>query len=330
MTMLLLDAIAETTGQLTDAARSIGGALAIDPRQILERDSATPLQMPSTISANRHCRLIEARDGWLAVNLARPDDALTVPAWIGCDLNAHPWEALVTAARDRSASDLAQQGIDLHLPVAIVGETVRRQRAPLRGASQARSGPLTAVDLSALWAGPLCGGLLADAGIEVTRIESPSRPDPVPRNSPRLDHRINGRKRRIPMALDDPDLFEMIARSDVLITSARPHALERKGLSSQMLFTANPDLIWVAITAHGWSGREALRTGFGDDCAAAGGLVTMQSRGPSFIGDALADPLTGLLAALAALHALADGNAGLIDISLAQSAARFADMLATR
>lgn len=330
MTALLLDAIAETTGHLADAARSIGGALAIDPRQILERDSATPLQMPSTISANRYCRLIEAQDGWLAVNLARRDDALTVPAWIGCDLNADPWEALVTAARHRTGCDLAQQGIDLHLPVAIVGETMLRQRAPLRRASQARSGPLTAIDLSALWAGPLCGGLLADSGIQVTRIESPSRPDPMPRNSPRLDDRINGKKRRMPMALDDPVLFAMIARSDVLITNARPHALERKGLSPALLFAANPDLIWVAITAHGWSGREALRTGFGDDCAAAGGLVAMQSRGPSFIGDALADPLTGLLAALTALRALADGNAGLIDISLAQSAAHFAVMRAVQ
>src|SRR3546814_9227938 len=97
----------------------------------------------------------------------------------------------------------------------------------------------------------------------------------------------------------------MVAEARVLITSGRPHALARLGLDEARVFNANPALLWIAITAHGWSGEAALRVGFGDDCAAAGGLVSWDEDDPRFIGDALADPLTGLFAATLALEALA-------------------------
>jgi crotonobetainyl-CoA:carnitine CoA-transferase CaiB-like acyl-CoA transferase len=45
---------------------------------------------------------------------------------------------------------------------------------------------------------------------------------------------------------------------------------------------------------------------------------------PHFAGDALADPLTGLCAAAAAMEALAAGQAGRIDAALAPTAAYFA------
>ena len=64
-----------------------------------------------------------------------------------------------------------------------------------------------------------------------------------------------------------------------------------------------------------------MRVGFGDDCAAAGGLVAWHGGHPRFIGDALADPLTGLRAARLALEYLAAGPCGLIDVALAATAA---------
>ena len=76
----------------------------------------------------------------------------------------------------------------------------------------------------------------------------------------------------------------------------------------------------MAITAHGFTGPGALRVGFGDDCAAAGGLVDWQGDEPRFRGDALADPLTGLEAALAVLA----GRTGLIDMAMARIAAAYA------
>jgi crotonobetainyl-CoA:carnitine CoA-transferase CaiB-like acyl-CoA transferase len=179
------------------------------------------------------------------------------------------------------------------------------------------------IDLSALWAGPLCAGLLAQAGSEVVRIESLGRPDPTPDASPRLDAFLNGDKARLPLDLRSEAgrtrLRAEIDQADVLVTSARPAALAQLGLTPQRL----SHLTWVAITAHGFTGAAADRVGFGDDCAAAGGLLDQELGEPRFLGDALADPLTGLEAALAVLA----GQRGLIDMAMARVAAAYAAML---
>ena len=101
----------------------------------------------------------------------------------------------------------------------------------------------------------------------------------------------------------------------------------RLGLDEERLFSLNPGLLWIAITAHGWRGEGAMRIGFGDDCAAAGGLVRREGAAPLFLGDALADPLTGLTAATWALEAIAAGRSGLLDVALAQTAASFASAI---
>ena len=189
---------------------------------------------------------------------------------------------------------------------------------------------MVVLDLSALWAGPLCGALLALAGMAVTKIEDPARPDPTPLATPQHSRRLNAGKMSIRMAISDPALLDLIGKADVLITSARPHALERLGLTPDAVFQRNPRLIWVAITAHGFSGPAAMRVGFGDDCAAAGGLVGWNAGRPQFLGDALADPLTGLRAAHHVFERLAAGRSGLIDAALAGTAADFAKLAGLR
>jgi hypothetical protein len=56
----------------------------------------------------------------------------------------------------------------------------------------------------------------------------------------------------------------------------------------------------------------------------AGGLVDWNTGKPRFLGDALADPLTGLEAALAVLS----GQRGVIDMAMARVAAAYARLLA--
>ena len=69
---------------------------------------------------------------------------------------------------------------------------------------------------------------------------------------------------------------------------------------------------WVSITAYG---RAVDRVGFGDDVAAGSGLVAVDGDGhPVFAGDAIADPLTGLTAAVLAARAPASG--ALLDIAM--------------
>jgi hypothetical protein len=63
------------------------------------------------------------------------------------------------------------------------------------------------------------------------------------------------------------------------------------------------------------------RVAFGDDAAAAGGLVVWHEGTPMFCADAVADPLAGVAAAGACVNALAAGGRWLLDVSMAGVAA---------
>jgi hypothetical protein len=60
------------------------------------------------------------------------------------------------------------------------------------------------------------------------------------------------------------------------------------------------------------------RVAFGDDAAVGGGLIACAPDGtPVFCGDAIADPLSGLHAAVAALAGHAAGGGWLMDVAMA-------------
>jgi crotonobetainyl-CoA:carnitine CoA-transferase CaiB-like acyl-CoA transferase len=142
---------------------------------------------------------------------------------------------------------------------------------------------------------------------------------------PEFDRRLNGRKIHLSFDLKSPEglarLRHLVQGADVLITGARPRAFGGLGLEPEAVFAANPALVWVAVTGYGWTGEAAARVAFGDDAAAAGGLVSWTDGEPRFLGDALADPLTGLVGAIGALEGLAAGGGVLVDVALARTAA---------
>jgi hypothetical protein len=328
--------VAGLAAALAEASDAVIGRRVIVRQDVLtERAQLLGLAEPGAASANGSCRMVRARDGWLAVNLPRDSDLEAVPAWIGCDLGAEPWAAIVAAARETDAELLVEDAQRLGLPVAQVGSvTACAPEAPLirmAGGAGPRRGPLRVLDLSSLWAGPLCGALLAEAGAEVVKIESARRPDPLPDSSPEFFARLNGAKACRTLDFGDPaDLAELAReadRADVLITGARPRAFAGLGLAPERLFAANPGLVWVAVTGYGWAGPWNNRVAFGDDAAAAGGLVRWTAEGPRFLGDALADPLTGMAAALGAFRALAEGGGMIVDAAMARTAAGAAAQL---
>ena len=312
-------ALTARVGRRVDAA-SLG---------VLDRVGHLPLNPPGLISPNGACRLFRAADGWMAANLARDEDRELIPAWLGCDFGLDPWAAIAAHAGGHTTVALVAGADLLGLPACAVGEvTASGLEAPrLRlGSGGARSGALKVVDLSALWAGPLCGAILAAMGGEVTKVESPRRLDPTRTSTPAFFRSLNGAKHHLQLDLSAPDgqarLRDAILAADVLITSARPRAFPGLGLVPADLFAANPGLVWVAITGYGWTGAAASRVAFGDDAAAAGGLVRWTPGGePRFLGDALADPVTGLAAALGALKGLEAGGGVLVDVALARAAA---------
>jgi hypothetical protein len=298
-----------------------------------ERAALSGLGRQGTTSCGGGCRLLAARDGWIALSLARPEDHEALEAWLECEPLPIPesqrWEALAALVSGRPAEELVARGMLLMLPVARLGEAIGCRppvvSTPL-GVAPARSlEGVTVVDLSALWAGPLCGQLLAHAGASVTKVESVSRPDGARRGPSAFFDLLNGEKRSVALDLRQSGgrdtLAAVVRRADVVIEASRPRALEQLGISAEQLVRDGGPQVWVSITGHGRAGDTAQRVAFGDDAAVAGGLVVDEEGQPRFCGDAIADPLSGLTAAGACLQALTAGGRWLLDVSMSAVAA---------
>nr|WP_249420488.1 CoA transferase [Rhabdothermincola salaria] len=191
--------------------------------------------------------------------------------------------------------------------------------------SRGEATPARVVDLSSLWAGPLCGRLLAALGMEVVKVESTTRPDGARRGSPAFFDHLNGDKRHLALPLASTEgrraLADLLTAADVVIEGSRPRALEQMGIEPAAVVAGGPGRVWVSITAYGRTGPWRNRVGFGDDAAAAGGLVRRDADGvPTFVGDAVADPLAGLVAAAAAASSWAAGGGAVVDVALREVA----------
>jgi hypothetical protein len=304
-------------------SRAAGMPVNVDASVITERAAMLGLPPPGQTSANGTCRMIRARDGWIAVNLPRESDLELLPAWLDAGAD-DAWPTIEKAARTRDCHDLVTTGQLLGLAVAQVAEHYAPPPLITRHhQSRSRKKKPLVLDLSNLWAGPLCGALLAEAGCDVVKVESPARPDGARSGNPEFFARLNGKKR--PLSLDMPRerdrLMELLATADIVIESARPRVLENWGMTLGGIFDANPLLTWISVTGYGRSGERANWVGFGDDVAAAAGLIAVDADGPHFVGDAIADPLAGLTATASAFACLAAGGGFLIDTSLFAAAA---------
>jgi hypothetical protein len=326
---VIAPALERLQDEIAEGSAAIGRRVDVAALRITDRAGELALAEPGLVSPNGACRLVRAADGWIAVNLAREEDGELVPAWLGCDIGGEPWDLIATQAPAHRCADLIEGATLLGLPVGRVGELSgdRLEASTIAlGEPAAPRAPLRVVDLSALWAGPLCGAVLAAAGAAVTKVESLRRPDPTRTSTPGFFQRLNGAKAELALDLASPDgqaqLRALIAEAGVLITSVRPRGLASLGLSTQAVFAANPGLTWVAVTGYGWPDPAGRRVAFGDDAAAAGGLVRWTAEGePRFLGDALSDPVTGLAAASGALRAVAAGGGVMVDAALARCAA---------
>jgi hypothetical protein len=332
--------VAALAAEVAELTEQFGERVDVADLKLTDRDKLLDLQAPGLQSANRACRLFRAADGWMVANLAREEDRELLPAWLGGAFGQDPWRAIRTHGGRHSRAALVASATMLGLPAGAVGEVVRDSvHAPLvryaSGASDRAARRLKVVDLSALWAGPMCGAILAAMGATSVKVESIRRPDPTRTSMPEFFRRLNSGKADLRLDLADAEdqkrLGEAILAADILITSARPRAFASLGIDPAEVFGANPGLVWVAVTGYGWTGEAAGRVAFGDDAAAAGGLLRWTPGGdPRFLGDALADPVTGLAAAEGALRALRDGGGVLVDVSLAGSAAGAAAALHLR
>jgi crotonobetainyl-CoA:carnitine CoA-transferase CaiB-like acyl-CoA transferase len=179
------------------------------------------------------------------------------------------------------------------------------------------------VDLSSLWAGPLCTHLLQQLGARVVKVESAGRPDGARLGHPDFYNLLNAGKASVALDFTSEEgraqLRALCARADIVIEASRPRALRQLGVHAEDLIDANPHLTWISVSGYGRSEPMGNWVGFGDDAAIAAGLGLRfaQCHGkPVFCGDAIADPLTGLHAALAAWHSYRSGGGRLIALAL--------------
>lgn len=319
-------------GVLAARTAALGHRVEVDPLALLtERAAIAGLPLGGTVSCGGGARLLCTDGRWWAVSLARPDDLDLVPAWLGlAGPPDDPWGAVEHAATQRPLHELLDQARLLGLPHGLlpddpVGpspfEPLDRHPLGPAVAPTAELRGVVVIDLTALWAGPLCGALLAEAGATVIKVESTHRPDGARRGPPAFFDRLNRAKQGVTVDLRTAEgvatLSRLLAEADVVLEASRPRALEQLGLHAAQLIADGRTRVWVSITGHGREGPQRDRVGFGDDAAVAGGLVTWAEDRPLFCADAIADPATGLAAAAAVLDALATGGRWLLDVSLA-------------
>jgi hypothetical protein len=326
----------EPPDDVVDRVRHLGRSIGVDPLPLLaERADEVGWSPPRTMSAGGQARLMPTVDGWLALNLARPDDVASLPAWLECDPIAEPdpWSTVGAMVAERRGADLAERAELLGLAVGVVGEVgppdsnLSVADLPVGHTTWTGSEPLKrpprVLDLSSLWAGPLCSRLLAERGADVVEIESISRPDGARLGPPDFYRRLHVGKRSVVVDLRTSrgvaHLVSMLEEADVVIEASRPRALAQLGIDpARLLAGPTGPKVWVSITGHG---RASARVAFGDDAAAAGGLVARDDDGPCFAFDAVADPLSGVTAAAAAAAALTEPGRWLIDVAMAGVAA---------
>ncbi|MCJ2177521.1 CoA transferase [Novosphingobium album (ex Hu et al. 2023)] len=274
-------------------------------------------------------RLLPTRDGgWFALTLIRDIDRELLPA-LFCDAGFdHTAEGAIDAAVVRfDCAELVERGRALGLPVASADEFPASPpvEVMVQGEHRQRVGGdrRLVIDLSAIWAGPLAGHLFWQADMEVVKVESRTRPDLIRRDDPATFDLINQGKANILVDFaseqEKAALIALIRRADVVIESSRPRALRHLGIDADALVREVPGLVWLSVTGHGASEEPANWVGIGNDCGVAGGLSRAMAELTGeigYVGDAIADPLTGIVAAREGLAALRSGKAQRIGLSM--------------
>ncbi len=293
-----------------------------------ERAALSGLQRNGAISPGGACRLLRAADGWLAVNLPRADDWDLLPAWLACAVTAN-WEGLAAELPRHPVAELLERGRLLGLAVADVAASA--QAIPLwqvvTQSGMPRCAPLrkhpVVVDLSSLWAGPLCSHLLQLVGARVIKVESLQRPDGARQGPAAFYDLLNHGKASVALDFSTPQgiaqLRALLMSADIVIEASRPRALRQLGIDAGQLVATTPGLTWISISGYGRGAAQENWIAYGDDAGVAAGLsgLLLDLTGePLICGDAIADPLTGWHAALAALASWRGGGGRLVALSL--------------
>ena len=231
----LVDAAASVAADLAAMTKRLGHEVAIDgPSLLAERAAFAGLQRRGSVSVGGAARFERCGDGWVVLNLPRPDDVAALPALVEAAVDPDDWEAL------RRSSAVDRPLISYNAGVCSVwrspGPTSDRRRLP-RGtksieALRDRSRRPIVLDFSSLWAGPLAGSFLADAGARVIKVEGEGRPDGARSGPAAFFDLLNAGKETITIDFADRSdqalLRRMVAAADLVIEASRPRDGRRR------------------------------------------------------------------------------------------------------
>ncbi|MBD0319547.1 MAG: CoA transferase [Gemmatimonadetes bacterium] len=201
---------------------------------------------------------------------------------------------------------------------------------------------LRVLDLSRVLAGPLCTMVLGDLGADVIKVERAGAGDDTRQWGPPWaegegGHEaayflcVNRNKRSVAADLKSAEgqaLVRRLARgADVVVENFAPGMLEGWGLGYDELARDNPRLVFCSVTGYASDGPEAGRPGYDFAVQARAGWMAVTGDaegGPSKVGVAVVDVLTGQNAAIAVLAALRErersGRGQRVEVSLFDSA----------
>jgi crotonobetainyl-CoA:carnitine CoA-transferase CaiB-like acyl-CoA transferase len=177
---------------------------------------------------------------------------------------------------------------------------------------------LRVLDLSRVFAGPLCGQVLADLGAEVIKVEHPGRGDDtrdwglrVGQTETTYYNSMNRNKRSITVDLQKPEgqqlIHDLLPKFDVLIQNFKTGGAEKLGLGYAQLKALHPEMIYCSVSGYNSAGPEAQRPGYDLVIQGEAGLMTINGesgQAPLKFGVAVVDMMTGMYAAQAVLAAL--------------------------
>ena len=218
-------------------------------------------------------------------------------------------------------------------------------------------GPLAGIfvaDLSTVLAGPYATMILGDLGADVIKVEPPEgdgtrawgppwvgagRIAPADPGVAAYYLAVNRNKRSLRLDPRTPDgreiLGRLLRRADVLVENFRVGGFARLGFDDATLEALNPGLVHLAISGYGPTGPDADRPGYDFVLQAEAGLMSItgfadaDGGGPTKVGVAIADVVTGLHGAISILAALAGrerldspaaGRGQRIDVSILEGA----------
>lgn len=177
-------------------------------------------------------------------------------------------------------------------------------------------GGVRVLELGNYIAAPTAGRMLADFGAEVIKIERESGDELrnwrlYDGDTSMLFRTINRNKKSVVLDLRTEegreDVKALAAHCDVVLENFRPGTLEKWGIGPEQLSDANPELIFVRISAFGQTGPYSERPGFAAVAEAYGGfreLVGDPDRPPVRVGVSIGDSIAGLYGAFGAVMAL--------------------------